>query len=46
MGEALTGDGDLEDGVVGEVCVLVIALLGGPAEDVQCKVDVGLGPQG
>lgn len=46
MGESLTGDGDFEDGAVSEVCVLVIALLGGPVEDVQCKVHVGLGPQG
>lgn len=46
MAEALAFDGDMDDGEVGEVGVLVAALLGGPAEDVECEVRVGLGFEG
>lgn len=43
MTVTLTGDGDLEHCEVGEVGVLVAALLGRPAEDVEGEVWVGLG---
>ncbi|GER54558.1 ribonucleoside-diphosphate reductase large subunit [Striga asiatica] len=48
LGSAVTlaGNRDLDHCEVGGVVVLVMALLGGPPEDVEGEVRVGLGPQG
>lgn len=44
MAIALALDENLDHGEVGEVVVLVAALLGRPAEDVEGEVRVRLGP--
>ena len=45
MAVALAGDGDLDHGEVGEVVVLVVAVVGRPPEDVEGEVRVWLGPE-
>lgn len=45
-GEALAGGGNVDDGEVGGGVVAVAALLGGPAEEVEGEVGVGLGAEG
>ena len=44
MAIASAVDEDLDHGEVGEIVVLVAALLGRPAEDVEGKIRVRLGP--
>lgn len=46
MAEPPAGGGDLDDGEVGEGGVLVVALLGGPPENVEGEIGVGLGSEG
>lgn len=46
MADAVTGDRDVYDGEVGGMVVTVVALVSGPAEDVEGEVGVRGGPEG